>query len=64
MAKETSRPPSRIEGIIDDVIRNNPHSRELIAAFKPLLLVRERLIGKLKLKPADRSGIDGEKLRQ
>ena len=64
MAKETSRPPSRIEGIIDDVIRNNPHSRELIAAFKPLLLVRERLIGELKLKPADRSGIDGEKLRQ
>ena len=64
MAKETSRPPSRIEGIIDEVIGRNPHSRNLITAFKPLFLVRERLIGELKLKPADPSRIDGEKLRQ
>lgn len=64
MAKKTKRPPSRIEGIIDDVIGRNPHSRNLITAFKPLLLVRERLVEELKLEPADRSRIDGGKLRQ
>ncbi len=64
MAKKTKRPPSRIEGIIDDVIGRNLHSRNLIMAFKPLFLVRERLVDELKLKPADRSQIDGEKLRQ
>jgi FdhE protein len=64
VAKKTNRPTSRIEGIIDDVIGKNPHSRGIITAFKPLLLVRERLIGELKLKPADPSRIDGEKLRQ
>ncbi len=62
--KKRTGHPSRIEGIIDDVIGRNPHSRNLITAFKPLLLVRERLIGEMKLKPADHSRIDGEKLRQ
>ena len=64
MAPKTDRKPSRVEGIIDDTLRKNPHSREIITAFKPLLMVRERLINQLKLKPADRSRIDREKLRQ
>ncbi len=58
------RKTSRVEGIIADVVGKSPHSKEIITAFKPLFLVRERLIDKLKLAPADRSSIDGEKLRQ
>ena len=64
MARKAERKPSRVEGIIDDVIGKNPHSRDLVTAFKPLFLVRERLVDELNLKPADRSRIDGEKLRQ
>lgn len=64
MARKTERKPSRVEGLIEDAIGKNPHSRELLTAFKPLLVVRERLIGELKLKPADRARIDGEKLRR
>jgi len=64
MARKAERKPSRVEGIIDDVIGKNPHSRGLVTAFKPLFLVRERLVDELNLKPADRSRIDGEKLRQ
>ncbi len=50
--------------MIDSVISQNPHSKEVIAAFKPLLLVRERLLDEVKLKPVDGSSIDGEKFRQ
>ena len=53
-----------MEGIIADIVGKSPHSKEIITAFKPLFLVRERLIDELKLAPADRSSIDGEKLRQ
>ncbi len=55
---------SRLEGVINGVLSKNPHSREVITAFKPLLLARERLLDELKVKPADPSSIDGEKLRQ
>jgi FdhE protein len=55
---------SRVEGVIHDILGKNPHSKEIITAFKPLFLVRERLIDELKLKSAAPSSIDGEKLRQ
>ncbi len=64
MTKKADRKTSRVEGIIDDIIGKSPHSKEIITAFKPLFLVRERLIDELKLKSADLSSIDGEKLRQ
>ncbi|OPY09998.1 MAG: formate dehydrogenase accessory protein FdhE [Syntrophaceae bacterium PtaB.Bin038] len=64
MTKKTDRKTSRVEGIIEDIIGKSPHSKEIITAFKPLFLVRERLIDELHLKAADRSSIDGEKLRQ
>ncbi len=64
MTKKADRKTSRVEGIITDVVGKSPHSKEIITAFKPLFLVRERLIEELKLTPADRSSIDGEKLRQ
>lgn len=64
MTKKAERKTSRVEGIIEDIIGKSPHSKEIITAFKPLFLVRERLIDELKLKSADRSSIHGEKLRQ
>jgi len=64
VTKKAERKTSRVEGIIEDIIGKSPHSKEIITAFKPLFLVRERLIDELKLKSADRSSIDGEKLRQ
>lgn len=64
MIKREDHKPSRLEGVIDDVVSQNPHSREVIAAFKPLLLARERLLDELKVEPADGSLIDGENLRQ
>jgi FdhE protein len=64
VAKKAERKTSRVEGIIEDIIGKSPHSKEIITAFKPLFLVRERLIDELKLKSIDLSSIDGEKLRQ
>jgi FdhE protein len=64
MAKKTERKTSRVEGILDDTMRKSPHSKEIIAAFKPLFLARERLLDELKLRSIDPSSIDGEKLRQ
>ena len=64
MTKKTDRKTSRVEGIIKDIIGKSPHSKEIITAFKPLFLVRERLIDELKLDSANLSSIDGEKLRQ
>jgi len=63
VTKKADRKTSRVEGVIEDIIGKSPHSKEIITAFKPLFLVRERLIDELKLKSADRSSIDGEKLR-
>jgi FdhE protein len=62
--KKADRKTSRVEGIITDVVGKSPHSKEIITAFKPLFLVRERLIDELNLKSVDPSSIDGEKLRQ
>ncbi len=39
----------RLEEIIDAAIRNNPHSKEIINAFKPLLIEKIRLMEKLDL---------------
>jgi len=64
VTKKTDRKTSRVEGIIKDIIGKSPHSKEIITAFKPLFLVRERLIDELKLDSANLSSIDGEKLRQ
>ena len=64
MTKKADRKTSRVEGIIEYIIGKSPHSKEIITAFKPLFLVRERLIDELKLKSAAPSSIDGDKLRQ
>ena len=64
MTKKADRKTSRVEGIIEYIIGKSPHSKEIITAFKPLFLAKERLIDELNLKSIDPSSIDGEKLRQ
>ena len=44
MTKKADRKTSRVEGIINDIVGKSPHSKEIITAFKPLFLVRERLL--------------------
>jgi FdhE protein len=41
--KKAETAHSRLEKIIDSAILNNPHSRNIIEAFKPVLLERSRL---------------------
>ena len=52
-----------MEDVIKDIIEKSPHSKEIITAFKPLFLVRERLIDELNLKSIDPSSIDGQNLQ-
>ncbi len=55
---------SRMEGIISEAIANNPQSKHIISAFKPLFLARERLVHNSGIKMVEPSAIDGERLRQ
>lgn len=55
---------SRMEGIINDAIANNPQSKHIITAFKPLFLARERLVQNSRIKMVDPSSINMERLRQ
>lgn len=64
MAVRDNGESSRMEGIISDAIANNPQSKHIITAFKPLFLARERLVRQLSVVPVDASSIDGEKLRR
>lgn len=62
MAATDARESSRMDGIINDAIANNPQSRHIISAFKPLFLARERLVRELRVVTVDPSSIDEEKL--
>jgi len=64
MATRANHDASRMEGVINDMINRSPHSEGIIKAFKPLLMVRERLTGELLLEPVDHSRINREKLRK
>lgn len=44
--------------VMDREIEKNPHSRELINAFRPIMIARARLLEKITLKKADLSAID------
>lgn len=55
---------SRMEGIINEAIANNPQSKHIITAFKPLFLARERLVHNSGIKMVEFSSIDGERLRR
>jgi FdhE protein len=44
--------------VMDREIEKNPHSRELINAFRPVMIARARLLEKMTLKKTDLSAID------
>lgn len=64
MATKTDHEASRMEGVIEDTMSRSPHTEGIIKAFKPLLMVRERLTSELPLQPVDHSRINREKLRK
>ncbi|MEI6315761.1 MAG: hypothetical protein WCO89_12890, partial [Syntrophus sp. (in: bacteria)] len=47
-----------LNGIMDREIEKNPHSREIIGAFRPVLIARIRFLGKRKLKSIPLTGFD------
>lgn len=64
MASKQYPRTSRMEGVINDAIGKNPQSKHIITAFRPLFLIRERLVKDLNVKTVDLSSIDGDQLRR
>ena len=58
MAKMENDSVDTLRGIIAREIEKNPHNRDLLNAFQPLLLERMRLLKDVKLKKADTAAID------
>jgi FdhE protein len=54
---------SAVEQLLDEVIEKNPHSREMLNAFRPIMVERIRLVEGLELKAAEPPKIDGRKLK-
>lgn len=63
MAVRNKREPSRMEGIINEAIANNPQSKHIITAFKPLFMARERLVKNSEIRTVELSSTDAERLR-
>jgi FdhE protein len=55
---------ANIADIIDDTIGRNPHSGDILKAFKPIIVAQRRLIEQISLKNIDVQGIDEQKFRQ
>jgi len=47
-----------LEKTIDRVIETSPHSREILDAFRPVILERHRLMENLEWEPVDTAVID------
>ncbi|MFH1080105.1 MAG: formate dehydrogenase accessory protein FdhE [Pseudomonadota bacterium] len=47
-----------LQGVMDREIEKNPHNRELINAFRPVMIAKARLLEKMTLKKADLSAVD------
>ena len=58
MAKMENGRVEALRGIITREIEKNPHNRELLNAFQPLLIERMRLLKDVKLKKVDLAAID------
>ena len=58
MAKMENGRVEALRGIITREIEKNPHNRELLNAFQPLLIERMRLLKDIKLKKTDLAAID------
>lgn len=54
---------SAMEQLIDNMIEKNPHSKEMLSAFKPVIMERGRLVEELVLNSAEPPKIDGTKFK-
>jgi FdhE protein len=61
---QTNSRTSNIEELIADTIEKNPHSGDILRAFKPVVMAQHRLIDRLTLKNVDVKGIDELKFKQ
>ena len=52
-----------IEQLMDDVIEKNPHSKDIINAFRPVIVERCLLVDKLELQNTDATKIDKRKFK-
>jgi FdhE protein len=52
-----------IESLMDDIIEKNPHTKDMLNAFRPIMMERIRLVEGLELKAAEPPKIDGRKLK-
>jgi FdhE protein len=62
--KKAEAATSRLEKIIDSAILNYPHSRNIIEAFKPVLLEKLRLSGTLNTREGSSLVLDEAKFKQ
>lgn len=62
--KKKDASASRLEQIIDAAILNYPHSRNMIEAFKPVLMEKSRLAGTLKAREGSSLVLDEAKFKQ
>jgi FdhE protein len=46
--KRTADTPSRLEETMDRAVKNNPHSKDIIDAFRPVLIEKDRLVSTLE----------------
>ncbi len=54
---------AHIEQLMDDVIEKSPHTKDIINAFRPVILERYRLVEKLALQNTDAPKIDNRKFK-
>jgi FdhE protein len=54
---------SKIEKLMDDVIEKNPHSKNIVNAFRPVMMERIRVVEGLALKNADTLKVDRRKFK-
>ena len=54
---------AHIEKLMDDITEKNPHSKDIVNAFRPVILERYRLVGKLALRDMDALKVDKRKFK-
>ncbi len=54
----------QIEQLMDDIAEKNPHCRDIVNAFRPVILERCRLVEKLALQDTDAPKVDKRKFKR
>ena len=62
--KQDEEKMSAWEEIVDDAVETHPHCREIVNAFRPVVLARKHLVGALAFQNPDLSKIDKTKFEQ